>query len=109
MFWKYDKKEKTVIKRSTPEELEQIKVRVKELRQRRDASVENKIVSSDEAGSEQRYENRVETFQKENKPVYKHHAWWLIHNCIAHPLIGIIPSKATFDFHDWTSKKINGE
>lgn len=65
--------------------------------------------SSDETGAEQRFEGRVAVFQKENKPVYKHHFWWFVHNCIAHPMIGVWPSKKSFDFHDWTSKKINGK
>lgn len=36
-----------------------------------------------------------------------HHFWWLVHNCIAHPMIGFAPIKSTFRFHDYTSDKIN--
>ncbi|MEK6829898.1 MAG: hypothetical protein AABY15_07295 [Nanoarchaeota archaeon] len=42
-------------------------------------------------------------------PVIEHHFWWLLHNCIAHMLIGIIPVKWFFTFHDWTSRKLNAE
>jgi hypothetical protein len=70
---------------------------------------EEEFLSSDEAGAEKRFKKRVNTFKKEDKPVYKHHFWWFVHNCVAHPLIGMLPNKTTFDFHDWSSKKINGK
>jgi len=40
-------------------------------------------------------------------PVIEHHFWWILHNNIAHLLIGLIPIKLFFDFHDWTSRKLN--
>lgn len=42
-------------------------------------------------------------------PIIEHHFWWLTHNIIAHTLIGLIPIKLFFDFHDWTSKKLNAK
>jgi hypothetical protein len=42
-------------------------------------------------------------------PVIEHHFWWLTHNILAHTLIGLIPVKWFFDFHDWTSKKLNAQ
>jgi hypothetical protein len=84
MFWKYDEEEEKVVEKE-------------------------ELPSSDETGAEERYQSRIEVFKKDDKPVYKHHYWWLLHNCIAHPLIGVLPCKSTFDFHDWTSKKINGK
>lgn len=42
-------------------------------------------------------------------PVIEHHFWWLLHNNIAHTLIGLIPIKWFFEFHDWTSKKLNAD
>lgn len=42
-------------------------------------------------------------------PVIEHHFWWLLHNCVAHMLIGIIPIKLFFTFHDWTSRKLNAD
>lgn len=67
------------------------------------------FLNSDETGAEKRFDKRVQSFKKDNKPVYKHHFWWFVHNCVAHPLIGMMPNKSTFEFHDWTSKKINGK
>ncbi len=69
---------------------------------------EKEYPNSDESGAELRFQKRIKEFKSEAKPIYKHHSWWFVHNCIAHPLIGVIPCKSTFDFHDWTSKKING-
>ena len=33
--------------------------------------------------------------------------YWIMHNCISHPLIGLFPVKLFFDFHDETAKKMN--
>lgn len=49
-----------------------------------------------ENGSEDRYGARD-----------RNSLWWFVHNCIAHPLIGVAPIKPLFNFHDWTSGKIN--
>ena len=59
--------------------------------------VKRHVVFRDESGSEERFRARP-----------RHAIWWLIHNCVAHPMIGVLPIKATFDFHDYTSRKING-
>jgi hypothetical protein len=32
------------------------------------------------------------------------HFWWMVHNCIAHPLMGIAPVQLFFNFHDYTSR-----
>ena len=130
MFWKFDEEEDKVVPREekpkfdmTPSEFaeraretghaslidtleeEDKEVILKSLEEQEDDG----FVSSDETGAEKRFEGRVAVFKKEDKPVYKHHFWWFVHNCIAHPAIGILPNKSTFDFHDWTSKKINGK
>lgn len=49
-----------------------------------------------EDGSQDRYDARP-----------RRRVWWLVHNCVAHPLIGILPFSMFFRFHDWTSRKIN--
>jgi len=49
-------------------------------------------------------DNRVD-----DHPKLVHDFWWIVHNCVAHPLIGVLPIKPTFDFHDWTSDKIMGK
>lgn len=60
-------------------------------------------------GSEDRFPKRIEKFRKAEKnfPVLQHYFWWFIHNCVTHPLIGLIPVKLFFQFHDWTSVKLN--
>lgn len=100
MFWKYDDEEDKVIPREE-DPLPEVPTTSK-----RD---EDGFLSSDEKGAADRFVKRVAVFKQEDKPVYKHHFWWFVHNCIAHPMIGLLPNKTTFDFHDWTSKKINGK
>ena len=56
-----------------------------------------------EDGSENRYDER-----RERQPAARHTFWWLLHNCVAHPLIGIVPKRFAFEFHDWTSRKLHG-
>lgn len=65
----------------------------------------------EEKGSEKRFERRVESFQEatKNYPKIKHYGWWFLHNCVAHPWIGLIPSHASFEFHDWTSVRLNAD
>ncbi len=36
-------------------------------------------------------------------PDEKHDALWILHNAVAHPLLGILPCKATVALHDKTS------
>jgi len=62
---------------------------------------------TEEEGSAERYVKRVERFRELGRSTALHRFWWLAHNVIAHPGIGIFPSRITFKFHDYTSKKIN--
>lgn len=63
-----------------------------------------------EDGSFLREQERVKQFKKKEISLRIHYTWWVIHNCVAHPLIGLLPwFEWTFDFHDYTSRKINGE
>jgi hypothetical protein len=32
--------------------------------------------------------------------------WWLAHNCIVHPLLGLVPCRATERLHDWTAGRM---
>lgn len=59
--------------------------------------------------SEKRFHARIRRFSAMGRPVMEYHFWWFVHNCVAHPLIGVLPVKPTFDFHDFTSRKINGK
>lgn len=124
MFWKFDEEENKVVPREekplTPKEFVE-KARAaghasfvhgldEEDQERVFKELEEKeFSSSNETGAEDRFEKRKEVFKQQEEPLYKHHFWWLVHNCIAHPLIGFFPCKKTFDFHDWTSIKINGK
>lgn len=56
-----------------------------------------------ELGSEDRFVKR-----KHEVPWLTHTFWWLVHNCVSHPLIGILPLKPLFRFHDWTSYRMHG-
>jgi len=52
---------------------------------------------------------RIEKWKAATGSALPHHLWWFVHNCIAHPMIGVLPVRPTFAFHDYTSKKINRE
>lgn len=56
-----------------------------------------------EEGSKDRYDKR-----RAEQPWAKHRFWWLVHNTVSHPLIGLVPWRPMFRFHDWTSKKMHG-
>lgn len=78
-----------------------------------------------EDGSEDRYKQRVTNWtmvpwdgsrsslkrarRARRLALLRHHGWWLLHNCVAHMAIGLVPVKTTFRFHDWTSRKLNAE
>lgn len=61
----------------------------------------------DETGSEDRFGSASAKANAEGL-VIQHRAWWLVHNLVAHPLIGVFPTRVTFQFHDWTSRKMAG-
>jgi hypothetical protein len=61
----------------------------------------------DESGSENRFASRRANVRHEGV-VIKHRAWWLVHNLVAHPLIGILPVSWAFRFHDYTSRMMSG-
>lgn len=62
-----------------------------------------------ESSSYRRFYHRLGRFKskKNSLPRTRHAFWWLLHNCAAHIAIGLVPTKPTFAFHDWTSKKLN--
>ena len=37
----------------------------------------------------------------------RHVLWWLLHNCVAHPMLGMVPGAPTVRFHDWSSDRLN--
>ena len=60
----------------------------------------------EESTSLARFSNRIYYSILENA-FLDHQWWWFVHNCIAHPIIGLFPYKQTVEFHDFTSKKLN--
>lgn len=54
----------------------------------------------------ERFVKRRDQYKKAGIPLAVHNGWWVIHNCIAHPMIGLLPSGATFWLHDYTSRKL---
>jgi hypothetical protein len=62
-----------------------------------------------EYGSQERYEARKKVHMDAYGDKKRHYFWWLVHNAMSHPLIGFFPTRRMFDFHDWTSAKINAK
>lgn len=56
--------------------------------------------------SRERYFSRKKKF-KGFKGKIEHHILWMIHNCIAHPVLGIYVCNKTLKFHDNTSALLN--
>jgi hypothetical protein len=63
------------------------------------------------AGSEYRYHKRVAHWRAvvHIAPRIRHNTWWILHNVVAHTLIGALPTAGTIWFHDWTSQRLNVE
>jgi hypothetical protein len=59
-------------------------------------------------GAELRHRKRIAKWNAATRvvPGLRHRAWWILHNAIAHPMIGVWPTRATVWFHDWTSKRL---
>jgi hypothetical protein len=36
-----------------------------------------------------------------------HHGWWLLHNLVAHPLLGLAVNHRSVALHDWTSRRLH--
>ena len=66
-------------------------------------TAEDAAFSGPEDGSEERYARR-----RRKVPWASHTLWWVVHNCVAHPLIGVAPVGPLFRFHDWTSRRMHG-
>lgn len=81
----------------SPEKAEKVR---EEIRTRRERNLMMRT-------SHGRFHLRIRDWRESGENVLKHHAWWLVHNVIAHPLIGFLPIEKTFAFHDFTSDKIN--
>jgi hypothetical protein len=60
--------------------------------------------------SYERFRYRTEAWRLRAKGLnqVRHMSWWLLHNCVIHPLIGVLPIKPLFDLHDWSSVRLAG-
>lgn len=60
--------------------------------------------------SYERFRYRTEAWRLRAKKFgqVRHMFWWLLHNCVIHLLIGILPIKPLFDLHDWSSVRLSG-
>ncbi len=55
-----------------------------------------------------RFHNRLVSIILEKDNGYaEYQLWWLFHNCISHPILGILPCKQTVKLHQWASLKLN--
>lgn len=82
-------------------------VRKKSLREQEIKKREQEALKARLSTAQGRFWWRIETWEAKKGSAAEHHFWWFVHNCVAHPLIGVLPVKSTFDFHDYTSDKIN--
>lgn len=67
------------------------------------------LKAMESTGSADRFPIRIDKFRKAEKrfPILQHYFWWVMHNCVTHFLIGLVPIKPFFQFHDWTSVQLN--
>jgi hypothetical protein len=82
-----------------------LRARAMERQERRLSTSDERTVGFDrpENGSGERYTER-----RKGRPWASHTLWWVIHNVVAHPLIGLLPFRPLFRFHDWTSERMHG-
>jgi hypothetical protein len=60
-------------------------------------------------GAAKRYKARIPKFVEDGRPLPKlrHHALWLLHNLVAHPLLAVLPNARIVAFHERTSAWLN--
>jgi hypothetical protein len=59
--------------------------------------------------SKARYLLRQHRWMQEHRvaPRVRHHGWWLLHNCVSHPILAFRTGPGAVWFHDWTSQHLN--
>lgn len=67
------------------------------------------LEAEDLSSSAERFAHRLKLFKRDRRafPRTRHFFYWLVHNLIAHPLLGLFPSKLTVRFHSVTSNWLN--
>lgn len=60
-------------------------------------------------GSKDRFHSRISKFIGDGRPNPKlrYHAFWILHNCVIHPLLAIKPGVLTSELHELTSQWLN--
>lgn len=66
-------------------------------------------MSHDRSTSAGRYAHRLDVWKESGVlfPRTRYHGWWLIHNVVSHPLLGVSHGPRVVWFHDWTSQYLN--
>jgi hypothetical protein len=79
-----------------------------DLRGKRNLGIEAGI-ADEQGGSAERYRARIPKFEDDGKPLPKlrHHALWMLHNLVAHPVLGVLPTEPAIEFHELTSMWLN--
>jgi hypothetical protein len=56
-----------------------------------------------------RFYQRLALFKGDGKayPRLRHFGFWLIHNCLVHPLLGVVPRPFVLDLHELSSRWLN--
>jgi len=57
-------------------------------------------------GSLKRFYDRILKFKEDGRPwpLARHHALWVLHNCVSHPWLAVHPSGPALEFHELTSQ-----
>jgi hypothetical protein len=63
------------------------------------------------AGSARRYVARRDLFNHDGDPLprARHHILWILHNCVAHPLLAFGATQPAVEFHELTSQWLNAK
>jgi len=61
-------------------------------------------------GAKKRYDDRLQLFVSRggHVPRLRHHLLWMLHNCVAHPLL-TVPTHTAVEFHELTSQWLNAK
>lgn len=81
------------------------KEQIKDFNQYKEFTTKN--AWEDDSTSLGRFRERIQSWMQQPNGYLEHHLWWVLHNCVAHPVLGLAPCKETIEFHDWASKKLN--